>query len=94
MAALQTSGLYHRVDLFATYPYCIYPKTVEISHGRKRVAYRLTVVSTNLEYRESQKKRKREKEKVGDRPAKLNEKKSDRELEREREIKNKGYIFY
>ena len=33
----------------------------------------------------------REKEKVGDRPAKLNEKKSDRELERE--IKNKGDIF-
>ena len=33
----------------------------------------------------------REKEKVGDRPAKLNEKKTDRELERE--IKNKGDIF-
>ena len=32
----------------------------------------------------------REKEKVGDRPAKLNEKKSDRELERE--IKNTGDI--
>ena len=32
----------------------------------------------------------REKEKVGDRPAKLNEKKSDRELERE--IENKGDI--
>ena len=31
------------------------------------------------------------KNKVGDRPAKLNEKKSDRELERE--IKNKGDIF-
>ena len=60
MAALQTSGLYHRVDLFVTYPYCIYPKTVEISHGRKRVAHRLTVVSTNLEYRESEKQGKRE----------------------------------
>ena len=33
----------------------------------------------------------REKEKVGDSPAKLNKKKSDRELERE--IKNKGGIF-
>ena len=33
----------------------------------------------------------REKEKVGDRPVKLNEKKSDRVLERE--IKNKGDIF-
>ena len=33
----------------------------------------------------------REKEKVGGRPAKLNEKKDDRDLERE--IKNKGHIF-
>ena len=33
-----------------------------------------------------------EKEKVGDRPAKLNEKKSDRGLERE--IKDKGDIFF
>ena len=33
----------------------------------------------------------REKEKVGDRPVKLNEKKSDRQLERE--IKDKGDIF-
>ena len=32
-----------------------------------------------------------EKEKVGDRPAKFNEKKSDRQLERE--IKDKGDIF-
>ena len=38
-----------------------------------------------------EKEKHREKEKVGDRPAKLNEKKSDRELERE--IKNKGDIF-
>ena len=35
--------------------------------------------------------REREKEKVGDKPAKLNEKKSDRQLERE--IKDKGDIF-
>ena len=34
----------------------------------------------------------REKEKVGGRPAKLNEKKGDRDLERE--IKNKGDIFF
>ena len=34
----------------------------------------------------------REKKKVGGRPAKLNEKKSDRGLERE--IKNKGDIFF
>ena len=33
----------------------------------------------------------REKEKVGGRPAKLNEKKGDRDLERE--IKNRGDIF-
>ena len=38
-------------------------------------------MSTNLEY----------KEKVGNRPAKLNEKKSDRQLERE--IKDKGDSF-
>ena len=38
-------------------------------------------MSTNLEYRE--------KNKVGDRPAKLNEKKSDRELER----KIKSYLL-
>ena len=38
-----------------------------------------------------EKEKDREKEKVGDRPAKLNEKKSDRELERE--IKNKGDNF-
>ena len=42
-------------------------------------------MSTNLEYRT------REKEKVGSRPAKLKEKKGDRDLERER--KNKGDIF-
>ena len=46
-------------------------------------------MSTNLEYREREKDR--EKEKVGGRPAKLNEKKCDRELERE--IKNKGDTF-
>ena len=34
----------------------------------------------------------KEKEKVGDRPAKLNEKKGDRGLERE--IKNGGDIFF
>ena len=49
----------------------------------------LIVMSTNLEH--IQKEKDREKEKVGDRPAKLNEKKSDRGLERE--IKNKGDIF-
>ena len=37
----------------------------------------------------------REKEKVGDRPAKRNEKKGDRDLERlEGELKNKGDIFW
>ena len=36
-------------------------------------------------------KKHREKEKVGGRPAKLNEKKGERDLERE--IKNKGDIF-
>ena len=34
-----------------------------------------------------------EKEKVGNRPAKLNEKKSDRQLQPERELKCKGDIF-
>ena len=43
---------------------------------------------TNLGYRERGREKK---EKVGDRPAKLNEKKSDRELQRQ--IKNKGDIF-
>ena len=37
-------------------------------------------MSTNLEYRERQRQRK---EKIGDRPAKINEKKSDGELERQ-----------
>ena len=47
-------------------------------------------MSTNLEYREE---KDREKEKVGGRPAKLNEKKGDRAGGLEREIKNKGGIF-
>ena len=42
-------------------------------------------MSTNLEYRTRE--RQRLKEKVGGRPAKLNEKKGDRDLERE--IKNR-----
>ena len=41
-------------------------------------------MSTNLEYRERDLERQREKEKIDDRPAKLNEKKSDGELEREK----------
>ena len=45
-------------------------------------------MSTNLEYRASDRQRKRE---CGRRPAKLNEKKGDRDLERE--IKNKGDIY-
>ena len=44
----------------------------------------------SLEYTREQEKH-REKEKVGGRPAKLNEKKGDRDLERE--IKNKGDLF-
>ena len=43
---------------------------------------------TNLEYR---REKDRKKEKVGGRPAKINEKKGDRGLERG--IKNKGDIF-
>ena len=39
-----------------------------------------------------EKEKDREKDKGGDRPAKLNEKKCDRELERE--MKNKGAIFF
>ena len=46
-------------------------------------------MSTNLEYIEQEKDR--EKEKVGGRPAKLNEKKDERNLKRE--IKDKGDIF-
>ena len=46
-------------------------------------------MSTNLEYRARERQRK---EKVGGRPAKLNEKKGDRGLERE--IKNRGDIFF
>ena len=41
-----------------------------------------------MEYRE------REKEKVGDRPSKLNEKKRDRDRELEGEKKSKGDIFF
>ena len=48
-------------------------------------------MSTNLEYRARQSKDK-EKEKVGGRPAKLNEYKGERDLKRE--IKNKGDIFF
>ena len=40
----------------------------------------------------TKKEKDREKEKVGERPAKLNEKKSYRQLERE--IKDKGDIFF
>ena len=45
-------------------------------------------MSSNLEYRA----REREKEKVGGRPAKLNEKKGDSDLERE--IKNQRTHFF
>ena len=45
-------------------------------------------MSTNLEYRA----REGEKEKVGGRPAKLNEKKGDRDLERE--MKNRRRHFF
>ena len=41
---------------------------------------RLIIVSTNLEYGERDRQRKREKEKEGDRPVKVNEKRSDGEL--------------
>ena len=47
-------------------------------------------MSTNLEYRARELKD-REKEKVGGRPAKLNEKKGDRDLERE--IKQRRHLF-
>ena len=50
-----------------------------------KVFFRLIVLSTNLEYRA------RERQRKSGRPAKLNEKKGDRDLERE--IKNKGDIF-
>ena len=46
-------------------------------------------MSTNLEHRARETQ---QKEKVGSRPAKLNEKKGDRDLERE--IKNKGDNFF
>ena len=45
---------------------------------------------THLEYRARERQRS-ENERVGDRPAKLNEKKIDGDLERQ--IKNKGDIF-
>ena len=50
-----------------------------------KVFFRLIVLSTNLEYKA------RERQRKSGRPAKLNEKKGDRDLERE--IKNKGDIF-
>ena len=40
-----------------------------------------------------EKEKDREKEKVGDRPAKLNEKKSDRELEREIKIQRRHFLL-
>ena len=46
-------------------------------------------MSTNLEYRAREE---REKETVGGRPAKLKEKKGDRDLERDK--KNKGDFFF
>ena len=45
-------------------------------------------MSTNLKYRERERQKK---DKEGNRPEKLNEKKSDRQLERA--IKDKGFIF-
>ena len=54
-------------------------------NGKRKLYLRLVVMSTR------EQKKDREKEKVGSRPAKLNEKKGDRDLERE--IKNKGHIF-
>ena len=47
-------------------------------------------MSTNLEYRE--KKKGREKEKLGYKPGKLNEKKSDREPEREIKTKETNFV--
>ena len=47
-------------------------------------------MSTNLEYRASRKDR--EKEKVGGRPAKLNEKKGDRDLEQRDEKQSKHFF--
>ena len=49
-------------------------------------------MSTNLKYIEGKRKTDRENEKVGGRPAKLNEKKDDRDLERE--IKTKETFFF
>ena len=48
-------------------------------------------MSTNLEYREQEKDR--EKEKVGSRQAKLNEKKGDRDLEREIKNRERRHFF-
>ena len=50
---------------------------------------RLIVMSTNLEYRARERQRKRE---IGGRPANLDEKKGEGDIERE--IENKGDIFY
>ena len=49
-------------------------------------------MSTNLKYIERRRKTDRENEKVGGRPAKLNEKKDDRYLERE--IKTTETFFF
>ena len=50
---------------------------------------RLIVMSTNLEYRTRERQRKRE---IGGRQANLDEKKGEGDIERE--IENKGDIFY
>jgi len=57
-------------------------------HVVESIKFRIIAMSTNLTI---EKEKDREKEKIGDRPAKLNKENSGRELERE--IKNKGDIF-
>ena len=60
--------------------------------GGFRLKLRLIFMPTNLEYRTRERQRKRE-IKVGGRPAKLSEKKGDRDLQREIRKKNKGDII-
>ena len=57
-----------------------------------RIKLRLIVMSANLEYR-ARDPEDREKERVGGRPAKLNEKKGDRDLEREIQIRETFFCW-
>ena len=58
-------------------------------HVVQSIKFRIIAMSTNLTI---EKEKDREKEKVGDRPAKLNKENSDRELERDKKTKETFFV--